>query len=99
MQEIDYDSKPMKRKITGIGRLYDVSIVDVPAYDQTSLLARSKEMADAKSLLDADAEKRALEAADAANKLEEERKQKEAKDAFEFRKKKEIEKLKLGGNW
>lgn len=98
-QEIDYDSKPMKRKITGIGRLYDVSIVDVPAYDQTSLLARSKEMADAKSLLDADAEKRALEAADAANKLEEERKQEEAKKAFEFRKRKEIEKLKLGGNW
>lgn len=95
-EEIDYNSKPMKRKITGIGRLYDVSIVDVPAYEQTSLLARSKEMAEAKSLLDAEAEKRALEEAEASNKLEEERKQKEA---FEFRKKKEIAKLRIGGNW
>lgn len=99
-QEVDYESKPMKRKITGIGRLFDVSIVDVPAYDQTSLYARSKEMAEAKSLLDAEAEKRALEEAEASNKLkeEEERKQKEIAE-FEFRKRKEIEKLKLGGKW
>lgn len=95
-EEIDYASKPIKRKITGIGRLYEVSIVDVPAYDQTSLYARSKEMAEAKSLLEAEAEKRALEEAEASNKLEEERKQKEA---FDFRKKKEIEKLRLGGKW
>ncbi len=95
-QKIDYESKPMKRTITKIGRLFDVSVVDVPAYDQTSLYARSKEMAEAKSLLEAEAEKRALEEAEASNKLEEERKQKEA---FEFRKKKEIEKLKLGGKW
>lgn len=91
-QKIDYNSKPMKRTITKIGRLFDVSVVDVPAYDQTSLYARSKEMAEAKSLLDAEAEKRALEEAEASNKLEEQKQ-------FEFRKKKEIAKLKLGGQW
>lgn len=31
------------RRITGIGKLFDVSVVDVPAYDQTEVYARSKE--------------------------------------------------------
>lgn len=31
------------RRITGISRLFDVSVVDVPAYDQTEIFARSKE--------------------------------------------------------
>lgn len=31
------------RRITGIGKLFDVSVVDVPAYDQTEVFARSKE--------------------------------------------------------
>lgn len=31
------------RRITGIAKLFDVSIVDVPAYDQTEVYARSKE--------------------------------------------------------
>ena len=31
------------RRITGIGKLFDVSVVDVPAYDQTEIYARSKE--------------------------------------------------------
>lgn len=31
------------RKITGIEKLFDVSVVDVPAYEQTEVYARSKE--------------------------------------------------------
>ena len=34
------------RRITGIGKLFDVSVVDVPAYDQTEIYARSKEVAE-----------------------------------------------------
>lgn len=34
------------RKITGFDRLFDVSVVDVPAYDATSVYARSLELAD-----------------------------------------------------
>ena len=33
-----------KRTITRIGRLFDVAVVDLPAYDQTSIYARSKEI-------------------------------------------------------
>lgn len=43
-EKIDYDAKPMTRKITKIGRLFDVAVVDLPAYDQTSIYARSKEI-------------------------------------------------------
>ena len=32
------------RTITKIGRLFDVAVVDLPAYDQTSIYARSKEI-------------------------------------------------------
>ena len=35
------------RRILGIERLYDVSIVDLPAYDATSIHARSLELVDA----------------------------------------------------
>ena len=31
------------RRITGISKLFDVSVVDVPAYDQTEVYSRSKE--------------------------------------------------------
>lgn len=31
------------RRITGIAKLFDVSVVDFPAYDQTEIYARSKE--------------------------------------------------------
>ena len=31
------------RRIKGIERLFDVSVVDIPAYDQTEIYARSKE--------------------------------------------------------
>lgn len=33
-----------RRTITKIGRLFDVAVVDLPAYDQTSIYARSKEI-------------------------------------------------------
>lgn len=34
------------RRIKGIEKLFDVSVVDVPAYDQTEIYARSKEVAE-----------------------------------------------------
>ena len=37
------EGKLPKRIITKIGRLYDVSVVDTPAYDSTSIYARSLE--------------------------------------------------------
>ena len=37
-QNIDRSGDIPKRTITGIDRLYDVSIVDLPAYDQTSIV-------------------------------------------------------------
>lgn len=36
--------EPPRRTITKIGRLFDVAVVDLPAYDQTSIYARSKEI-------------------------------------------------------
>lgn len=46
-ENYDWDSKPNKRTITKIGRLFDVAVVDLPAYDQTSIYARSKELVEA----------------------------------------------------
>ena len=40
------EGKIPKRIITKIGRLYDVSVVDTPAYDSTSIYARSLESMD-----------------------------------------------------
>ena len=37
-QKIDRSGNIPKRTITGIDRLYDVSVVDLPAYDQTSIV-------------------------------------------------------------
>lgn len=54
-----YDKATRTRRITGIKRLYDVSVVDFPAYDRTSVLARS--------FFEAEAEK---ERAEARNALE-----------------------------
>ncbi len=42
----DRTNKVPIRKITKIERLYDVSIVDLPAYEGTSVYSRSLEMAD-----------------------------------------------------
>ena len=49
------------RIIKKFDRIFDVSVVDVPAYDETSIYARSKEIADAaeKTLLENEAKKRA----------------------------------------
>ena len=60
-ENFDKLSRPARREIIGIGRLFDVSIVDVPAYNGTSLQARSKEIAEARAQAEAEAEARALE--------------------------------------
>lgn len=36
-----YDKATRIRRITGVKRLYDVAAVDIPAYDSTTLMARS----------------------------------------------------------
>jgi hypothetical protein len=46
-QSWDRSGKIPVRRILGIERLYDVSIVDTPAYDATSIHARSLEIVDA----------------------------------------------------
>lgn len=52
---------PDHRTILQFDRIFDVSVVDVPAYDETSIFARSKEIADAaeKTLLENKAERAA----------------------------------------
>ena len=40
-EDIDYETNT--RRITGIDKLFDVSVVDVPAYDSTEIYARNKE--------------------------------------------------------
>lgn len=39
----EYDYETDTRRILGIDKLFDVSVVDVPFYDSTSVVARSKE--------------------------------------------------------
>ena len=46
-QSWDRSGKTPVRRILGIERLYDVSVVDMPAYDATSIHARSLEIVDA----------------------------------------------------
>lgn len=55
----EYNRNTHTRRITGIKRLYDVAAVDIPAYDQTSIQARS--------FFEAEAER---ERAEARNALE-----------------------------
>ena len=57
-QSWDKSGKLPKRTITAIDRLFDVSVVDLPAYDQTSI------QASARSLEIADAELKALDNAE-----------------------------------
>lgn len=45
-QSWDRSGKTPVRRILGIERLYDVSVVDFPAYDATSIYARSLEIVD-----------------------------------------------------
>lgn len=40
-EDVDYETNT--RRITGIDKLYDVSVVDVPVYDTTEIYARNKE--------------------------------------------------------
>ena len=41
VNEESYNKETHTRRITGIKRLYDVAAVDIPAYDSTSITARS----------------------------------------------------------
>lgn len=59
VKEESYDRQTRTRRITGIKRVYDVAAVSVPAYDTTSIMARS--------FFEAEAEK---ERAEARNALE-----------------------------
>jgi len=58
-----YDKENRMRVITGIRRLFDVSAVDIPAYDTTSISARSYFEAEAET------ERKALDSATARKKL------------------------------
>ena len=129
-EDVDNRSHPVKRIIKRIGKLFDVSVVDIPAYDSTSLIARSKAMAEAQPV---QVETRATEEEELENepaKVEEEPKteptelenevdsvkdkpadegldnqeakpdeEERKKKVFEFKKRKAIAKLKLGGFW
>ena len=56
-QRVEMINGVKHRTITKIERLYDVSIVDVPAYDDTSIFARSLELVDTDlSAVEADAD-------------------------------------------
>lgn len=68
-EEVDNRNHPVKRIIKRIGKLFDVSVVDIPAYDSTSLIARSKAMAEA---IPAQVETRATEEEELENKPTEE---------------------------
>ena len=58
----EYIKDSRTRRITGIKRLYDVAAVDFPAYDSTSIQARS--------FFEAEAEKESAEAEERAKSLE-----------------------------
>ena len=61
-QRVEMVNGVKHRTITKIDRLYDVSIVDVPAYDDTSIFARSLELVDTDlSAAEADAEAAAVD--------------------------------------
>ena len=45
-QEFDYNYEPPIRTIKRFDRIWDVSVVDIPAYDGTSVYARSLELLD-----------------------------------------------------
>ena len=53
--EDDYDRNTHTRTIKGIKRLYDVAAVDIPAYDATSISARSYFSAEAEKVKQAEA--------------------------------------------
>ena len=47
-EKYDESRKPVLRTITKINKLWDCAIVDVPAYDGTSIYARSKELVESR---------------------------------------------------
>lgn len=57
VNEEAYNQETHTRRITGIKRLYDVAAVDIPAYDSTSIMARS--------FFEAEAERERVEARNA----------------------------------
>jgi len=60
VSEDSYNKDTRTRRITGIKRIYDVAAVDIPAYDSTSIQARS--------YFQAEAEKEAAEAVERKRK-------------------------------
>ena len=68
-QSWDRSAKVPLRKIESIDRLYDVSVVDLPAYDGTSIYSRSLDLADAE-LKAMDVAKRETEAELIRNKID-----------------------------
>lgn len=61
-QSIDRSGKIPHRIVQGIGRLFDVSIVDFPAYEGTSVYARSLDLVDTElKTLENEEHKRSLE--------------------------------------
>lgn len=57
----EYDRSTRTRRITNIERLFDISIVDTPAYEQTSVYARSYFLAEVeKETLDREKRRREL---------------------------------------
>lgn len=67
----DYDSESHKRTIRQVARLYDVSLVNFPAYEQTSVSAR--DFYAAKAEAERRASEEAEQAAEAARVLQEKR--------------------------
>lgn len=63
VQESSYDSENHLRTIRKVKKIYDVSAVDIPAYDTTSILARSF------FELENEKERKALESAELRKKL------------------------------
>lgn len=61
--EEDYDRKARTRIIKGIKRVYDVAVVDFPAYEATSVVARSFYAAEADKETMEIAERKALDVA------------------------------------
>ena len=55
VSEDSYDRDTHTRRILGIKRLYDVAAVDIPAYDATSISARSYFSAEAEKMKTAEA--------------------------------------------
>lgn len=56
----EWNDEVKKRTILKFGRIFDVSVVDTPAYDDTSVFARSKDLVEARRA-EADAQRKVAE--------------------------------------